>query len=47
MRKEIVTCLLVRYDGHNYWVYRYWNLLKGELAFVDDKHSLPHAIRFT
>jgi hypothetical protein len=46
-RKEIVTCLLVGYGGHNYWVYRCWNLSGSKLISVDKEHGFPRAVWFT
>ncbi len=46
-KKEIVTCVLVKYGGHNYWVYRCWNIPGAKLACVDAKHGFPRAVWFT
>jgi hypothetical protein len=47
VRKEIVTCVLVGYGGHNYWVYRCWNLSGSKLVSVDKEHGFPRAVWFT
>jgi hypothetical protein len=46
-RKEIVTCVLVGCGGHNYWVYRCWNLSGSKLVSVDKEHGFPRAVWFT
>jgi hypothetical protein len=46
-RKEIVTCVLVDYGGHNYWVYRCWNLSGSKLVSVDKEYGFPRAVWFT
>ena len=46
-RKEIVTCVLVGNGGHNYWVYRCWNLSGSKLVSVDKEFGFPRAVWFT
>lgn len=45
--KEIVTCVLVGFENHNYWVYRCWQLSGRKLISVDNQHGFPRAVWFT
>ncbi len=45
-QKEIITCVLVMCEGHNYWVYRCWHLTGHELVSVDAKYGFPRAVQF-
>ena len=46
-KKEIVNCVLVNYENHNYWVYRCWKLDGKELRNADNAYKFPRAIWFT
>jgi len=46
-RKEFVTCVLVKHEKHNYWVYRCWQLKGRQVISVDDEFNFPRAIWFT
>jgi hypothetical protein len=45
--KEIVTCVLVGCEDHNYWVYRCWQLSGRKLICDDKPHGFPRAVWFT
>ena len=46
-KKEFVTCALVKFRGHNYWVYRCWQLKGKAIINVDKDHRFPRAVWFT
>lgn len=46
-RREIITCVLIRHEGHSYWVYRAWRLDGPELANVDASLGFPRGAQFT
>ena len=46
-QREIVTCVLVGCEDHNYWVYRCWHLSGKKLVSVDQKYGFPRAVWFT
>jgi hypothetical protein len=46
-KKEIINCVLVNYEGHNYWVYRCWRLEGKILKNIDESTKFPRAIWFT
>ncbi len=46
-QKEIITCVLVGCEGHNYWVYRCWHLSGHQLVSVDKRYGFPRAVWFT
>jgi len=46
-QKEILTCVLVGCEGHNYWVYRCWHLSGKKVVSVDEQHGFPRAVWFT
>lgn len=45
--REILSCALVEYDQHNYWLYHVWHLEGDRLVCVDAKWDFPRAIRYT
>ena len=46
-QKEIISCVLVGCEGHNYWVYRCWHVSDRELVSVDKRFGFPRAVWFT
>ena len=44
---EIVTAQLVKYEKHNYWLYRCWHIKDYKITNVDSKFDFPRAIWFT
>lgn len=44
---EIVTAELVKYQEHNYWLYRCWHIKDYKITNVDSKFEFPKAIWFT
>jgi len=44
---EIITALLVKYNGHSYWLYRCWQIKNHRILNVDEKFDFPRAIWFT
>jgi hypothetical protein len=46
-QKEILTCVLVGCEGHNYWVYRCWHSSGQSLVSVDGQYGFPRAVWFT
>ena len=45
--REILSCDLVEYKQHNYWLYHLWHLDGNRLVCVDKAFDFPRAIRFT
>jgi hypothetical protein len=46
-KKEIINCILVNCNGHNYWVYRCWRLDGKVLKNIDYTTGFPKAVWFT
>jgi hypothetical protein len=44
---EFITCVLVKFDKHNYWVYRCWRIVGDKIVSADKQCGFPRAIWFT